>query len=207
MIGGVYMASLIMHAAVAKEVNKKLCSDEKKYMLGALSPDLAKRFGVSRKKSHFVTDKFAPNIDLFLQKYGGNINDDFVLGYYIHLLTDYYWEKKFIPKIFNGKIACFRNGKRMYCTYKRFMSYIYKDYDNLDLLIKEKHDLNFENLKNVNVSPIIKEIPLQDICNFDFNCLKYLEYDKKQVFFIDKDQANQFIIDATKFVLEKLEAK
>jgi len=53
--------------------------------------------GENRNISHFVTDTVdVPDLNKFLSIYKSNLDDDFVLDYYIHLYTDYIRFKYFI---------------------------------------------------------------------------------------------------------------
>ena len=93
------MASALIHIAIAKEVNNELKREENKYLLGSIAPDISKFVGEPKTFSHFMEKGHnEPNIDLFLTKYLKYLDDDFVMGYYIHLLVDYLWFKHFIPK-------------------------------------------------------------------------------------------------------------
>lgn len=86
------MASSMIHFAVANEVNKILKRNNKHILIGSIAPDITKHIGMTKKDSHFQdTDEDLPHLDKFLNKYRYNLNDDFVLGYYIHLYTDYLW--------------------------------------------------------------------------------------------------------------------
>ena len=96
------MASVIIHMAVANEINKTLKRDNNKLLIGSIAPDISKHLGQSKLASHFLHDvnNDVPNINRFLNKYKNHLNDDFVLGYFIHLYTDYFWFKNFIPEIY-----------------------------------------------------------------------------------------------------------
>ena len=65
-----------------------------------------------------------PNINKFLDKYGNYLNDDFVLGYYIHLYTDYLWFKYFIPNIIKGNYIKELDGTLVEYTEKTFKYYV-----------------------------------------------------------------------------------
>ena len=86
------MASVIIHAAVCNELNKKLKRDTSKILIGTIAPDIAKLLGEDKKYTHFLDRESlhpdVPVIDKFLEKYKDNLNDDFVLGYYIHLYAE-----------------------------------------------------------------------------------------------------------------------
>ena len=92
------MASSMIHLTIANELNKLLKRDKKKLLLGSIAPDLSKLVGDDKTRSHFILDgeEDIPDLNKFLKKYGYFFNDDFVLGYYIHLYSDYLWFKYFI---------------------------------------------------------------------------------------------------------------
>ena len=88
--------------AVANEINKKLNRNNNLILLGGIAPDLGKIANGSKIEAHFQdSDDNIPNLDKFLSKYKNNMNDDFVMGYFIHLYTDYLWFKYFVPGLFN----------------------------------------------------------------------------------------------------------
>ena len=95
------MASSVIHIAVANEINKKLNRNTSQLLIGSVAPDISKIVGDTKRHSHFLdnNDTNIPNIDKFLKKYQSKLDNDFVLGYFIHLYTDYLWFKYFIPEV------------------------------------------------------------------------------------------------------------
>ncbi len=90
------MPSFTIHEAVALEVNKKLKLPEEELLLGSIAPDCwrnAKIFGKEdRTLSHFSTkESYDEKYWLFYKKYKEKLSNPFVMGYLIHLMTDYYW--------------------------------------------------------------------------------------------------------------------
>jgi hypothetical protein len=81
------MASSVIHMCVANEVNKYLKKDNSKILIGSIAPDISKQIGMTKEKSHFLDsiNDSVPNIDKFLNKYKNYLNNDFVMGYFIHL--------------------------------------------------------------------------------------------------------------------------
>jgi len=159
------MASAIIHIAVANEINKTLKKDNRKLLIGSIAPDIAKQIGRKKYTSHFSTEDNSdiPDFDLFLSKYGNNMDDDFVLGYYIHLYTDYLWFKYFIPEIKDdNNIITKLNGEMVKCDGKALDLYIYNDYTNLNKQIIDNYELDlkifYEELPIF--EDIIKEIPM-----------------------------------------------
>ena len=161
------MASSMIHIAVANEVNKKLNRNKRELLIGSIAPDISKLLNQSKLKSHFLDDIEAdiPNIDKFLIKYKNNLNDDFVMGYYIHLYTDYLWRKYFFPEIYDNNTLTKLNGEKFVCTDKEMQYYIYNDYTNLNIKLIDKFDLDlaifYEEIPTLN--DIIKEIPMDKI--------------------------------------------
>ena len=96
------MASSVIHMAVASEINKVIRRDNDRLLIGSIAPDISKQVGESKVKSHFLDEQGndIPNMDRFLEKYKSKLDDDFVLGYYIHLYTDYLWFKYFLPEVY-----------------------------------------------------------------------------------------------------------
>ena len=162
------MASAVIHMVIANEINKVLKKDNDKILIGSIAPDIAKQIGENKVKSHFLDENNdIPNIDRFLTKYKNNINDDFVLGYFIHLYTDYLWFKYFIPEVYNdaNNIITKMDGSTIKCNGRMLNMYIYNDYSNLNLKLLEKYDIDLSVFyKNTpHLENIIEEIPMDRI--------------------------------------------
>lgn len=160
------MASAMIHIVVANELNKKLNRDSNKLLIGTIAPDIARIVGIDRNITHFQDiDKRYPNINNFLVKYKKELNDDFVMGYYIHLLTDYFWYKYFFTELANDNTMITKNGVRIKLDYKLLNNYIYNDYTNLNIDLIEKYNLDLKIFYNEipEIDDIIKEFPMKDI--------------------------------------------
>ena len=163
------MASTVIHMCVAKEMNKKLKKDENKLILGSIAPDIGKLVNIGKVLPHFSTieDEDIPVFDYFLDKYQKYLDDDFVLGYYIHLYTDYLWFKYFMSEIINknvvkkldGTIVRFDNSNDI------FTKFVYNDYTNLNISLFEKYNLDlsifYDELPKMDY--IIDEIPMDKL--------------------------------------------
>lgn len=162
------MASAVIHIAVAKEINKDLKMNEKELFLGTIAPDISKQLGESKVKSHFLlNDKTdLPILDKFLDKYKNNLNNPFIMGYYIHLFTDYIWFKYFIPEITNSSdYIKVLSGNKIKCTKEEIEKLIYNDYTNLNISLIEEYDLDlslfYEDIEIPNIK--FDEIPLDKL--------------------------------------------
>ena len=189
------MASAIIHLAVASEMNKIINKDYKSIMIGAIAPDIWKQVGEpSKVTSHFkdYEDAVAPNLDKFLDKYKDMLKDDFVLGYYIHLLTDYYWFKYFIPNLYAKDKSIIKrlDGTKLYLTDDEAGELIYNDYTNLNVEVIDTYqlrlDIFYEELPEF--KDIISEIPMNklDVLMEKMGIIiKNSTYDKEYIFDID----------------------
>ena len=160
------MASALIHMAVANEVNKKLNKDNDQMLIGSIAPDISKQIGENKVRSHFLdSEGDLPNIDKFLNKYKNNLDDSFVMGYFIHLYTDYLWFKYFIPEICDKNVITKLDGTKVKCTENMIIQYIYNDYSNLNSRLLDEYDMDlhifYENIPKF--QNIIEEIPMDKI--------------------------------------------
>ncbi len=163
------MASALIHIAVAKEINKKLKRNESEYLIGSIAPDIAKIIGINRGQTHFQQpNEDYPNLDNFLKKYEKNLNNDFVMGYYIHLLTDYFWYKYFFTEIVSENTITKLDGTKVPIKNnkdEKLKELIYNDYTNLNTKLIENYNLNLKIFYNEvpEIDDIIEEIPIDKI--------------------------------------------
>ena len=161
------MASAIIHMAVANQINKIINKDNNKILIGSIAPDISKHLGETKYYTHFLDDveNDIPNIDKFLNKYKNKLNDDFVLGYFIHLYTDYLWFKYFIPEICDNDLITKLDGTVVKCNGRMALQYIYNDYTNLNSTLLDMYDLPlnifYEDIPKM--EQIIEEAPVDKL--------------------------------------------
>lgn len=203
------MASVVIHMAIAKEVNKTLKRNEKDILLGTIAPDVAKNINMSKKISHFVTEPDEdniPDLELFLSRYQKFFNDDFVLGYYIHLYADYLWFKYFISEITDKVVITKLDGTQVKLFDNMLSLYIYNDYTNLNHQLIKKYKLDIDGFDNLDkVENIIKEIPMDKlyvIVDKTKEIVANAESEKEFIFNID--HVEKFIHFAKQLILSNL---
>ena len=93
------------------------------------------------------------------------MNDDFVLGYFIHLYTDYLWFKYFIPEISDVNYVTKLDGTVEKCSKHMLLMYIYNDYTDLNIKLLDEYNLNLDIFYNEppKFENIIEEIPMEKI--------------------------------------------
>ena len=208
------MASSLIHICVAKEVNKFLNRDEKQFLIGAIAPDIAKLINISRDKTHFIDyEENIPNLDRFIDKYKSYLNNDFVLGYYVHLYTDYIWFKYFVPSLIDDNKIIKLNNKKENFDEKKFTEYIYDDYGSVNKSLIDDYNLDlkifYEDLPEID--DIIEEIPIEKInVIVDKAGLILIESKEKDNILFDEDLINEFIeytVNATIANIDNLNIK
>lgn len=204
------MASALIHMAVAKKVNEQLKMDEKFFLLGSIAPDIGKELNIPRKISHFKGEDGLPNLELFLKKYKNEINKPYELGYYVHLITDYFWSTEFITNYDKKDIYVLKDGKKVNISREKFNNLIYNDYTNLNRLILDYYNLDLSIFYDEYEFPntMIDEIPkdklrlLVDkmglICSKDYSNTEYI---------LSLENIIHFIEYAAIYVIDKLEEK
>jgi len=204
------MASSVIHMAVASEINKKLDRDISKLLIGTIAPDVAKLVGDTKVKSHFSNEETdnIPDIGRFLEKYEKHLNDDFVMGYYIHLYTDYLWFKYFIDDIDFSTLITRVDGTKVWCDKNTFVQYIYNDYTNINVCLIDKYNLDLKIFYSdmPEIPHIIEEIPmdrLDIIVNKTGNIITNSKM--KKVYLFDASNVSKFIDTSVKFILSDIE--
>jgi len=203
------MASMVIHMCVANEVNKFLGRKQDELLIGSIAPDISREIGENKQKSHFKNEgEMIPNLDEFLKKYKENLSDDFVLGYYIHLYTDYLWFNYFIPEVLDNGIIKKLDGTTVGCTGNMALEYIYNDYTNLNVCLIDNYNLNLDIFYNEipKLNNIIEEIPMEKINLVIEKCGIVIANSKEtKSFVIDMDSIKQFIKISTELILANLQ--
>lgn len=205
------MASSVIHICIANEINKTINRNSKKLLIGTIAPDISKLLGETKFYSHFLdnVNNNIPNINKFLDKYGNYLNDDFVLGYYIHLYTDYLWFKYFIPNIIKGNYIKELDGTLVEYTEKTFKYYFYNDYSNLNNQLIDRYNfpmkIFYEEIPYI--PNIISEIPIDRLNLIVDKTGILIEESKKGKKYLFKiDDIITFIESSKKTILKELDS-
>lgn len=199
------MASALIHIAVAKEINHVLHKNEKELFLGAIAPDISKQIGETKIKSHFLdgNNNDIPNLTKFLNKYQHNLNKTFILGYYIHLYTDYLWFKYFVPDFEKKDYITLLNGQSIKIPKQEKINYIYNDYTNLNTKLLDEYNLDLSLFYEPVSIPNIKmdEIPVDKLQILVDKMGIIIENSKGHKNYIfNLEQVNQFIHMCTELI-------
>jgi len=156
------MASSVIHMCVAKKINEKLKLPLNMLLLGSIAPDISKHLGETKTRSHFLTDGKTEDIPRFLEKYKNQLNHPFIMGYFIHLYTDFLWNKYFISEIIENDTITLLNGEKVPASEDLYQKLIYNDYTNLNVQLLDEYDLDLSLFYEEAVLPQIEmdEIPV-----------------------------------------------
>ena len=202
------MASSVIHIAIANEINKELKRDRSSILIGSVAPDISKIVGETKQYSHFLDSKDnIPNIDRFLKKYQSKLSDDFVLGYFIHLYTDYLWFKYFIPEVYKNDYITKLDGTKIKCSEEMFTEFFYNDYTNLNISLLDEYNLDLKIFYNElpKFNNIIEEIPM-DKLNLLMNQISFIieNMKKEKAYVFNIDNIKVFIKTSVELILAKL---
>ena len=143
----------------------------------------------------------------FLKKYKDNMDDDFVMGYYIHLYTDYLWFKYFLPDICGENRTFMKklNGDIVKCNGNMLQLYIYNDYTNLNVKLIDNYNLDLKTFYNKipEMTSIIEEIPKINLIVTKIGEIIKASKDGKAII-IDIDKVTKFIKMATELILANI---
>lgn len=213
------MPSWGIHLEIAKQVaNKMIDINQNLFMLGNIIPDINNGYviqDISQKIPHSITHyrgkEGIKNYDFFTLQYKEYLQNEVVLGYVTHLLTDYYYnyetyDKKGIHDK-NGKLIGIHlhSGEERIATFETIRKMKTNDFKIFAKFIYEKED--FATLKYdkdiLKVNDIIKEIKItkEDV-------LKTIDYlngfiQRERCIIIDNKQ--EYKIFTQQEMLQKLE--
>lgn len=228
------MPSWITHLVTANKICEKLyVEDKNSFLFGNIMPDILnnhivkntnmhKEYGIT----HFTDDivingiKYAfPNFDKFFEEYKEKINNPIIYGFYVHLLTDYFWNNLSYQKYFRN-----HNG----LVQIQFIDGITQDYEHDSAIKVKQADFRIftDYLKNnyeidkilytddlLNLSKEISEIPLtkEDIEKTLYAVDKYIknktELSKTNYRLFTQEILNSYFKESINFIIEKLKKK
>lgn len=166
------MASLMMHLVIADKYCKlHNIEDTLEFVSGSIAPDVLN----NKEASHYVDDniKRETYIDLIKNRVDlikfckvNVMANDYVKGYFLHLITDYVFYTQYMLKL--NKIKLLEN-----CDIQYVKNIVYDEYNRLNTyLIKKYPDINIEILppecrENINLeSDIFNTDDIEKVIDF-----------------------------------------
>ncbi len=166
------MPSIIIHLAIGQEyIKKNKVKNKQEFLKGSIAPDFKedlKTKNQEKQESHFtslINGKQVIEIEKLKNSLKIDINSDFGKGYFLHILTDYYFYQKYFKN--ENEKAIKEKGS------------LYEDYNRLNKRLIDYYKIkeigNFtENTNSSNANPEylhfdkIKDF-IEDMSNLDID--------------------------------------
>lgn len=211
------MPSWGIHLVTACDVaNKIKIEDKNNFLIGNFLPDaeryVVKDFSiyVTYNISHFAkrikingVEEKLPDYNSFINKYKQNLNNSIVLGYLIHLITDYYWNNltfsKYTASNENGEvIGVLINETDLLSGDKELRRILkQKDFSNFDKEVIQTKKYELPIFSN----SCIKELEILEETKYNLtDILKIIDYVNTMI----KTKENEKIDNYTMFTRDKL---
>ena len=206
------MASALIHLAVAKKLTENInIKNRKDYYLGSIAPDLSKQIGLNKMSSLFLihTKEDVPNTEMFINKYPNFMNNEFELGYFIHLYTDKLWFDGFLNNFICNNSIKLLDGTIIETTKEEMQNMIYSDYTNMNIQLIDKYDMDlslfYEEFQEPKTE--INEIPTNNL-DILINKMGILisNSQEEKAYTIDIYLVENFIDYACEEILKKLDS-
>lgn len=201
------MASIVMHIAIAKKINEELKMNENDLYLGVLAPELSSILKRKKTKSHFYNKNSEIDLDKFIDKYKRSMKSSFVMGYYIHLYTDYLWNKKVASDFIDLDSITLLNGTKIKVKESDAKKILKNDFSNINIDLMRKYDLDLSFVNNKINIPRTKldEIPVKKLPLVLEKAAKIINDSKKEKTVVLKTRnIYKFIEDTSKEIIENL---
>lgn len=172
-----------MHIAIANRVNKILNLDDELFIIGNVMPDaegyvikdpsVKVAYAVSHYAEHNIegVKEVLPKYQRFIQKYNNKMNNPIVMGYFVHILTDFYWNRMTFKNYYirnnEGETIGIKlnNGKELFCSKDERRILKQTDFSNFSSYLVNNGRLYIPNLRKnkiIDNIKIIEEIPLTE---------------------------------------------
>jgi len=152
-----------MHLIIANRIAEKLSvTNRSAFLLGGIAPDAVSPKDLSHFFAGDVQD-FSRMIDYsgFLDKYRTLPQNDYILGYYTHLIADDLWLKGFYLPWLKNRMEQDPNILALYHEDFRLLNAKLLDYYGLDseLLKEMEHSSAMVNLEEVTIKDVLDFLP------------------------------------------------
>ena len=159
------MGSRIMHFIISERLIEQIpIKNKQSFLLGGIAPDAVSPKGLS----HFYAgqaEDFTRHIafESFYNKYSNEKDQDYILGYYTHLLADNIWLKGFYLPWLKNRMENDENVFRRYHHDFRLLNGKLLDYygigsDRVDTLAEHDLSVDLEEVKAADVKKLLVHV-------------------------------------------------
>lgn len=226
------MPSWIMHLVTGNEICEKLdIKDKNSFLFGNIMPDILNNYIVKAtnkhkeyETTHFTDDidingiKYGfPNLDRFFEKYKEKMNNPIVCGFYVHLITDYFWNKLVYEKYFKKhnefvEVECIDGTTQDY-EYDQAIEIKQTDFKICTQYLKNNNEVAkivyTDNLlrlsKEITEIPLIKEDIEKTVNAVDEYYTDKKDLDRTSYRLFSQEELNKYLEESINFIIEKLQ--
>ena len=219
-----------MHIAIANRVNKILKMDDELFIIGNVIPDaegyvienpsVKVPYAISHYAEHNIEGvrEVLPRYQRFIGKYKEQMNNPVVMGYFVHILTDFYWNrmtfKNYYTKNHEGETVGIRlnTGEELICSKDERRILKQTDFMFFSNYLINNNKLSIPKLDKNKIKEsikIIEEIPLSDediekTINHLNNMINKRE-NKEEYKVFTKEKFEEEFENCIKFILKEIE--
>ena len=223
------MPSWITHLATSHQLLKELTvKDENSFIFGNIMPDILNNYIVKETSQHkdyeitHFTDEVIihgihyqfPNPQKFWREYQSQKENPVVLGFYVHLLTDYFWNyttyEKHFKKINDQMVAILADGTEKPMEYQDAIHLKQRDFRIFTEVLKTRYPLSHlqdmpqlvENSNQIIENPLTREDIRKAIQKIEqmLESEEKSETEKYRLF--TEEQLEQYFQESIQFILQ-----
>lgn len=149
------MPNIMIHEKVGYEISKKIEINSNLYFLGLLAPDTPNLYGFGKKEERWMAHirrsdlhEWRLSLQNFYQENKNNYPNDFLIGYFIHVLTDIVYDDFFYLKVREEIKRHNPTSNDLHnCMREDMDLYYFKEYEEIKQKLKqEKTEISILNI-------------------------------------------------------------
>lgn len=155
------MPNTVVHEEVGYYLSKKLDVSSYEFYLGLMAPDAVNVEHFANKQERWtshVRDKdlniWKENLKKFYKEEKNKINNDFLLGYTIHILTDIVYDEYFEEKIHKEILKNNQEKDYWYIKWSYMDKYSFKEQSIINTILLKNN--NYIEIKNITKEKLLK---------------------------------------------------
>lgn len=225
------MPSWITHLATSHQLLKEInVKDENSFIFGNIMPDILNNYIVKETSQHkdyeitHFTDEVNihgihyqfPNPQKFWKKYQSQKENPVVFGFYVHLLTDYFWNhttyEKHFKKINDQMVAILADGTEKIMEYQDAIHLKQRDFRIFTEVLKTRYPLSHlqdmpqlvENSKQIIENPLTREDIQKAIQKIEQMLEPEEKTETEKYVLFTEEQLKQYFQESIQFILQHL---
>lgn len=155
------MPNTVVHEEVGYYLSKKLDVSSYEFYLGLMAPDAVNVEHFANKQERWtshVRDKdlniWKENLKKFYKEEKNKTNNDFLLGYTIHILTDIVYDEYFEEKIHKEILKNNQEKDYWYIKWSDMDKYSFKEQSTINTILLKNN--NYIEIKNITKEKLLK---------------------------------------------------